>query len=160
MFTLTLLQHLFKNAGSTFTFDRITQLKCIFQKLSETPKGFHSQVKRLLPDRVEVSVDGLCPLFGFAHLDGDVGITGAGFVFGLKALSAQHWEEGSGEKKKKEKKDKPPCVRDDPKTACPSALLAYYRHLGSAALAVHDTCTSPDSPSADEEGFFCSRKCT
>lgn len=64
--------------------------------------------------------------------------------------------------KKNRKKDKPPCVRDDPKTARPSALLAYNRHLGSlplAALTVYDMCASPDSPSADEEGYFYSRNC-
>lgn len=65
--------------------------------LAVTPRGLHSQVERLLPHWVEVAVDGLRPLFGFAHLDGDVGITGAGFVLGLEPLSAQHWEE---EKKK------------------------------------------------------------
>lgn len=55
-------------------------------------KCLHSQVKCLLPDRVEVAIDGLCPLFGFAHLDSDIRITGAGFILGLQTLSTQHWE--------------------------------------------------------------------
>lgn len=45
--------------------------------------GVHSQIKSLLPDRVEVAIDGLGPLFGLSHLDSDVWITGAGLILGL-----------------------------------------------------------------------------
>lgn len=43
----------------------------------------HSQVELLIPNRVEVAEDGLRPAFGFAHLDGDVRVAGAGFILGL-----------------------------------------------------------------------------
>lgn len=43
----------------------------------------HSQVKLLIPDRVEVAEDGLRPAFGLAHLDGDVRVAGASFILGL-----------------------------------------------------------------------------
>ena len=52
---------------------------------------WYSQVEVLLPDRVEVAVDGLGPLLGLAHLDRDVGVAGARLVLGLKALSTDHW---------------------------------------------------------------------
>lgn len=41
----------------------------------------------LLPHGIEVAVNGLGPLLGLAHLDGDVGIAGPGLVLGLKSLS-------------------------------------------------------------------------
>ncbi len=47
------------------------------------PRGLDSQIKRLLPDRVEVAIDGLGPLFGLSDLDGDIRITGTGFILGL-----------------------------------------------------------------------------
>lgn len=50
----------------------------------------HSQVEGLLPHGVQVPVDGLGPLLGFAHLHGDVGVAGAGAVFSLQTLSAQY----------------------------------------------------------------------
>lgn len=48
----------------------------------------------LLPDRVEVTVDGLGPLLGLSHLDRDVGITGASLILRLEALGTQHCGEG------------------------------------------------------------------
>lgn len=43
----------------------------------------HLQVEGLIPDRIQVAIDGLGSLFGFAHLDSYVGIAGACFIFGL-----------------------------------------------------------------------------
>lgn len=42
-----------------------------------------SQIKCLLPDRVEVAIDGLGPLFGLPHLDSNIWIAGASFIFRL-----------------------------------------------------------------------------
>lgn len=50
----------------------------------------HLQIEGLIPDRVEVPIDGLSPLFGFAHLHCYIGITGASFIFGLQALGTQN----------------------------------------------------------------------
>ena len=47
-----------------------------------------SQAKLLLPDGVQVPVDGLRPLLGFADLDGDVRVAGARPVLGLETLCA------------------------------------------------------------------------
>lgn len=44
------------------------------------------QAELFLPDRVQVAIDGLCPLLGLSHLDGDVGVTGTCSVLGLEAL--------------------------------------------------------------------------
>lgn len=41
------------------------------------------QMKLLLPDRIEVAVDCLGPLFGLTHLDCHVGVTGTGLIFSL-----------------------------------------------------------------------------
>lgn len=49
-----------------------------------------SQVERFLPHGVQVSVDGLGSLLGFAHLHRDVGVAGAGAVFSLQTLSAHY----------------------------------------------------------------------
>lgn len=49
------------------------------------------QMKLLLPDRIEVAVDRLGPLFGFTHLDGHVGVTGAGLIFSLQPLSTDNY---------------------------------------------------------------------
>lgn len=46
----------------------------------------HLQIEGLIPDRIEVAVDGLGPLLGFAHLHCYIGITGASFILGLQAL--------------------------------------------------------------------------
>lgn len=46
-------------------------------------RGLDSQIKCLLPDGVEVAVDGLGSLLGLSHLDGDVRVTGTGFILGL-----------------------------------------------------------------------------
>lgn len=53
-------------------------------------KNLHSQAELFLPDGVQVSVDGLCSLLGFPHLDGDVWVAGAGPVLGLQTLGANH----------------------------------------------------------------------
>lgn len=42
-----------------------------------------SQIKRFLPDGVQVAVDGFGPLFCLSHLDCYVGITGTSFVLSL-----------------------------------------------------------------------------
>ncbi len=44
-----------------------------------------------LPDRIEVAVDRLGPLFGFTHLDGHIGVTGAGLIFSLQSLSTDNY---------------------------------------------------------------------
>lgn len=44
------------------------------------------QAELLLPDRVQVAVDGLGSLLGLPHLDGDVRVAGAGPVLGLETL--------------------------------------------------------------------------
>lgn len=41
------------------------------------------QVETLVPDRIEVAVDGFGPFLGLSHLDSDVGITGASLILGL-----------------------------------------------------------------------------
>lgn len=56
-------------------------------KQVETNK-LNSQAEFFLPDWVQVAVDGLCSLLGFANLDGDVWITGARSVLGLETLCA------------------------------------------------------------------------
>lgn len=56
-------------------------------------KREHSQVELLIPDRVEVAEDGLRPALGLSHLDGDVGVAGAGFILGLQALRTHDWRE-------------------------------------------------------------------
>ena len=43
----------------------------------------HSQIELLIPDRVEVAENGLCPSLRLAHLDGDIWVAGAGFILGL-----------------------------------------------------------------------------
>lgn len=50
----------------------------------------HSQVVLFLPDWVQVSIDGLRPLLGLAHLDGDIRVTGARPVLGLETLGADN----------------------------------------------------------------------
>ena len=54
--------------------------------MSRCDLRFNSQVKVLLPDGVEVPIDGLGPLLGLAHLDSDVGVAGARLVLCLEAL--------------------------------------------------------------------------
>ena len=46
----------------------------------------------LLPDRVEVPVDGLGPLLGLAHLDRDVGVAGARLILGLETLGTNNYK--------------------------------------------------------------------
>ncbi len=48
-------------------------------------------MKLFLPDRIEVAVDRLGPLFGFTHLDGHIGVTGAGLIFSLQSLSTDNY---------------------------------------------------------------------
>lgn len=50
----------------------------------------HSQVKALVPDGIEIAVDGLGSLLGFPHLYGDVGVTRTGLILRLKTLSTHH----------------------------------------------------------------------
>lgn len=50
---------------------------------TEVKEREHSQVEPLVPDWVEVAEDGLRPPFGLSHLDGDIGVAGASFVFRL-----------------------------------------------------------------------------
>lgn len=50
----------------------------------------HLQIEGLIPDRIEVAVDGLGPLLGFAHLHCYIGIAGASFILGLQALGTQN----------------------------------------------------------------------
>lgn len=52
-------------------------------QISHFQECLDSQIKCLLPDRVEVAVDGLGPLFGLSHLDGDIRVTGTSFILGL-----------------------------------------------------------------------------
>lgn len=56
----------------------------------------HSQVELLLPDWIKVAVNGLSPLPGLAHLDGDIRVAGSSLVLCLKPLCTNHWygEEG------------------------------------------------------------------
>ena len=58
----------------------------------KTINGFppHSQVKVFLPDRVEVAVNGLGPLLCLPNLNRYIRVTGACFVFSLKALGTCH----------------------------------------------------------------------
>lgn len=51
----------------------------------------HSQVELLLPHWIKVAVNGLGPLPGLAHLDGDIRVTGSSLVFCLKPLRTNHW---------------------------------------------------------------------
>lgn len=51
----------------------------------------------LFPDRVQVSIDGLGPLLGLAHLNGNVRIAGSSLVLCLKSLSADHCCHNGGE---------------------------------------------------------------
>lgn len=44
----------------------------------------------LLPNGIEVAVNGLGPLLGLAHLNGDIGIAGSCLVLCLKSLSTNH----------------------------------------------------------------------
>lgn len=46
-------------------------------------KKEYSQEELLVPDWVQVSKDGFRPAFGLAHLNSDIGVTGARFVLGL-----------------------------------------------------------------------------
>lgn len=50
----------------------------------------NSQVEALFPHRVEVTIDGLCPLLGFSNLNSYIRVAGACFVFSLKALGTRH----------------------------------------------------------------------
>lgn len=50
----------------------------------------HLQIERLIPDRIEVTVDGLGSFLGFAHLHCYIGITGASFILGLQALGTEN----------------------------------------------------------------------
>lgn len=54
----------------------------------EGPLG--SQIKCLLPNRVEVAIDSLGPLFRLPHLNSNIWITGAGFILCLKTLGTQN----------------------------------------------------------------------
>lgn len=54
----------------------------------------YSQMEVFVPDRIEVPINSLCSLFGFANLNGDIRVTRTCFVFSLQALSTHHcWEE-------------------------------------------------------------------
>lgn len=64
---------------------------CSPPKSLETVFLLYSQVEALLPNRVQVAIDGLGSLFGFSNLNSDVRVTGACLVFSLKALSTNHW---------------------------------------------------------------------
>lgn len=44
----------------------------------------------LLPDRVEVAINGLGPLLGLAHLNSDIWITGSCLVLCLKSLGTNN----------------------------------------------------------------------
>lgn len=60
------------------------------------PRYFHLdklnlQAELFLPDRVQVAIDGLCPLLGLSHLDGDIRVTGTCSVLGLETLSTHNW---------------------------------------------------------------------
>lgn len=49
------------------------------------------QVELLLPDRIEVAINGLGPLLGLAHLNSDVWIAGSRLVLCLKSLGANNY---------------------------------------------------------------------
>lgn len=47
-------------------------------------------MKVLVPDRVEVAINGLGPLLRLSNLDSHIRVTGSCFVLSLKALGAYH----------------------------------------------------------------------
>lgn len=51
-----------------------------------------SQVERLLPHRVKVTVDSFGSLLSLANLNRHIRITGTSSVFSLQALSTHHWK--------------------------------------------------------------------
>lgn len=55
-------------------------------------KTHHLQVKALVPDGVEIAVDGLGSLLGFAHLYGDVRVTWTRLILRLQTLSTHNWQ--------------------------------------------------------------------
>lgn len=49
------------------------------------------QVELLLPDRIEVAINGLGPLLGLAHLNSDIWIAGSCLVLCLKSLGTNNY---------------------------------------------------------------------
>lgn len=64
----------------------------------------------LLPDGVEVAIDGLGPLLGLAHLHSDVGVTGARLVFGLQSLGTHNCRGEKDHQKRGESDDEVHCL--------------------------------------------------
>lgn len=53
----------------------------------------HLQVELLLPDRIEVAINGLGSLLGLAHLNSDIWITGSCLVLCLESLGTHDYRE-------------------------------------------------------------------
>lgn len=59
------------------------------RQLPATPPP-NLQMEILLPDRIEIAIDGFSPFFRLSNLDGHIGVTGARLILCLQALGTNH----------------------------------------------------------------------